>query len=85
MESCILNQQRVIQATSYVFWVMQFTGNIPENDKQYLPRVTTQRSTGKLHGQFCNTGKNHRRTRRKDNQVFEDSREIQSVFQKVKM
>jgi len=34
---------------------------------------------------FVIPAKNHRRTRRKDDQVFEDSRETQSVFQKVKM
>ena len=85
MESCILNQQRVIRATGHVFRVMQFTGNILENNEQYLPRVTSQRSTGKLHGWFHNIGKNHGITRREDNQIFEDSRETQSVFQKVKM
>ena len=41
MESCILNQQGVIQATSHVFWVMQLTGNIPKDDEQYIPRVTS--------------------------------------------
>ena len=85
MKSCILNQQRVIRATGHVFWVMQFTGDIPENNEQYLLRATTRRNTGKLYGRFCNTSENYERTRRKDNQVFEDSREAQSVFQKVKM
>ena len=64
---------------------MQFTRDIPENDEQYLLRVTSRGSTGKLYGWFCNTSKNHERTRREDDQVFEDSIETQSVFQKVKI
>ena len=85
IESCILNQQWVIQATGHIFQVMQFTGNIPKNDEQYLPRVTVRRSIGKIYGRFRNTSKNHGRTRGKDDQVFKDSRKTQSVFQKVKM
>jgi len=64
---------------------MQFTEDIPKNDEQYLARVTAQRSTSKLYGRLHNTGKNHGRTKRKDDQVFEDSKETQSMFQKVKM
>ena len=55
MESCIINQQGIIQATSYVFWVMQFTRNIPKDDEQHFLRATSQRSVGKLHGRLCNT------------------------------
>ena len=41
MESCILNKQGTIQTISYVFWTVQFTGNLLEDDKQYLPGVTS--------------------------------------------
>ena len=85
MKSYVFNQQRVIQTTGHIFWVMQFTRDIPENDEQYLPRVTSRESTGKLYGQFCNIGKNHERTGRKNGQVFKDSRETQFVFQEVKI
>ena len=40
MESCILNQQRIIQTPSYILRTMQFVRDIPENDEQYFPRVT---------------------------------------------
>ena len=45
------------------------------NDKQYIPRTATQRHTGKLYGQFCDTGQNHEGTRRKDSSILKDSRE----------
>ena len=64
---------------------MQFTRDIPEDDEQHFPRATSQRSTGKLHGQFHNTGQNHEGTGRKNSQIFEDSRKAQSVFQKIRM
>ena len=64
---------------------MQFTRDIPEDDEQHFPRATSQRSTGKLHGQFHNTGQNHEGTGRKNSQVLKDSRETQFVFQEVKM
>ena len=69
----------------YVFWVMQFTEDISKDDEQYLLRVTSQRSISKLHGRFRNTSQNHGRIRRKDDQIFEDSRETQSVFQEIEM
>ena len=64
---------------------MQLAGNISENDEQYIPRVTSQRNIGKLYGQFRNTGQNHGRIRRKNDLIFEDSGEAQSVFQKIEM
>ena len=33
MESCIPDQQRIIQTTSHVFWTMQFAGNVSMNDE----------------------------------------------------
>jgi len=41
MEGCILNEQGTIQATSHVFWAMQFARNISKDNKQYLLRVTS--------------------------------------------
>ena len=64
---------------------MQFVRNIPEDDEQHFPRATSQRSVGKLHGQFCNTSQDHERTGRKNGQILKNSRETQSVFQEVKM
>jgi len=37
---------------------MQFAGNISKDDKQYIPRATTWRSTRKLHGWLCDTCQN---------------------------
>ena len=85
MEGCVLNKQGTIQAIGHVFWTVQFTGSIPKNDEQHLPRTTSQRSTGKLYGQFCYTCKDYGRTGRKDDSIFEDSGETQSMFQMVKM
>ena len=55
------------------------------NNEQYIPRTTTQRYTGKLYEQFCNTGQNHEGTGRKNSSILEDSREAQPVFQKIEM
>ena len=33
MKGSIPNKQRAIQTTGYVFWTMQFTGNIPKIDE----------------------------------------------------
>ena len=85
MEGYILNKQGTIRTTSHRLWTVQFTGDVPEDDEQYLLRVTLQRSTGKLHGQFCDTHKDQGRTGRMDNQVLKDSRKTQPVFQEVKM
>ena len=63
---------------------MQFARDIPEDNEQHFLRVTLQRSTDKLYGQFCNTGQNHEGTGRKNGQVLKDSRETQFVFQEVK-
>ena len=41
MKGCIFNEQRIIQTTGYVFWAIQLTRNILENDEQYFPEVTT--------------------------------------------
>jgi len=40
MKSSFPDKQGAIQTTSDVFQTMQFTGNIPENDKQHFLRVT---------------------------------------------
>ena len=80
MEGHIPNQQGVIQTTSYIFQVMQLTRNIPEDDKQYISGVTSQRNIGELYGQLHNTSQNHGGIGRKNNQIFEDSRKTQPVF-----
>ena len=80
MEGSFSNKQRVIQATSDVFWTMQLTKDIPKNDEQYFLGITPQGSVGKLYGQFCDTSQDNGRTGRKDNQVFENCRETQLVF-----
>jgi len=41
MESHVLNQQGIIQATSHVFRVMQFARNIPEDDEQHFLKATS--------------------------------------------
>jgi len=41
MEGCILHKQETIQTTSHVLWTVQFTRDIPEDDEQYLLRVTS--------------------------------------------
>ena len=40
MESYLLDKQRSIQTTSHIFWIMQFTRNIPKNNKQYIQETT---------------------------------------------
>jgi len=55
MESCFPDQQEIIKTQSHVFWIMQFTRNIPEDDEQHFQKIITQRSTHKLHEQFCYT------------------------------
>ena len=85
MESYIFNQQGTIWISSHVFQIIQLTRDIPKDDEQYFLRITSQRYIGKLHGQFCNTSKDNGRTGRKDNQVPEDSRKTQPMFQTIKM
>jgi len=85
MEGCILNKQGTIQTTSHILWTVQFTGNIPEDNEQYLLRVTLQRSIGKLHRQFCDIYKDQGRTGRMDNQILKDSGKTQLVFQEIKV
>ena len=41
MEGRIFNKQRIIQTTGHVFWAMQFTRKILEDDEQHFPRITT--------------------------------------------
>ena len=77
MEGRILNKQGTIQTASYVLWTVQFTGDIPKDNEQYLLRVTSRKSTGKLHRQFCDTCKDQGRTGRTDNQILKDSRKTQ--------
>ena len=76
MESGISNKQRIIQTQSDVFWIIQFTRNISKNDKQYIPRATIWRSTGKLYRQLCDICKNKKETGRKDNMFLKDGTEI---------
>jgi len=64
---------------------MQLTRDIPKDDEQYFLRIISQMCIGKLHGQFHDTSKDNGRTKRKDNQVPEDSRKTQPVFQMIKM
>ena len=64
---------------------MQLTRNVSTNDEQYILRTAPRRHTGKLYERFCDTSQNHERTRRKNSSIFEDSREAQPVFQKIKM
>ena len=67
MEGSFPNKQETIQTTSDVFWTMQFTGNIPENDKKHFLGVTPWESAGKLHGQLCYTSQNNKKTWGTDN------------------
>ena len=80
MEGRISHEQRTIRTLSDVLWTMQFTRDIPKNDEQYFPRITSRRSVGKLHGRLRDTGQNNGRIGRMNNPIFEDSRETQSVF-----
>ena len=41
MESSFFDEQRIIQATSDVFWVMQLTRNILKDNEQYFLRITS--------------------------------------------
>ena len=75
MESSFLDKQGIIQTTGHVFWTVQFTRNIPKDNEQHIPEAITQRNIGKLYVQFCNTGQDDERIRRKDNLIFEDCRE----------
>ena len=85
IESCISNQQRAIWTTGHVFQTMQFAGNVSKNDEQYIPRTTPWRSIGKLYGWLHDTSQDYEGTREKDSSIFEDSGEVQPVFQKIKM
>ena len=80
MEGHISNEQRAIRTTGHIFQTMQFTKNISKDDEWYFLRITLWRSTGELYGQFCYTSKDYGRIRGKDDQVLDNSREIQSVF-----
>ena len=55
------------------------------NDEQYLLRTAPRENIGKLYGRLHDRSQDHRRTRRKNSPIFEDSRETQPVFQKIKM
>ena len=61
------------------------TRNVSKNDEQHFLRTASWRSIGKLYGWLHNTSQDHKGTRRNDNPIFEDSREAQPVFQKVKI
>ena len=41
MKSGFPDKQRIIQATSDIFWIMQFTRNILKDDEQHFPRITS--------------------------------------------
>ena len=85
MKSSFLNEQRIIQTSGNILWIMQFTRNISMDNEQYIQRTITQRNIGELHGQFCYTNKDNKGIRIKDNLIFKNSRETQPVFQKIKM
>ena len=85
MEGRIPDQQRIIRAASNVLWTVQLAGNVSKNDEQYFLRIASWRDISKLYGRLRDTSQNHGGTRRKDNLIFEDSREVQPVFQKIKM
>ena len=80
MESCLLNEQKLVWTTSHVLWIIQLDRDILKNDKQYIQGITPWGSASKLHGRLCYTSQNKERTRGKDNSIPEDSREIQFVF-----
>jgi len=54
---------------------MQLAGNVSTNDEQYILRTAPQRSIGEIYEQFCDPRQDHKRTRRKDSLIFEDSGE----------
>ena len=85
MEGRIPDQQRIVQTLSDILWTVQLTGNFSIDDKQYFSRTTSWRSISELHGRLRDTSKNNGKTRRTNNQILEDSREAQSVFQKIEM
>ena len=80
MEGRIPHKQRTIRTPSDVLRIMQFTRDISKDDEQHFPRITLGRGVGKLHGQFCHTGKDNGRIGRMNNPIFEDSGKTQSVF-----
>ena len=81
MESSFPDKQRIVQTASNVFWIMQLTRDISEDDEQHLLRITPWRSIGKLYGWFHYTSQDNERTWRKNHLVFEDCRKAQLVFQ----
>ena len=85
MESHILDEQRIIQTTGYVLWAIQLARNVPKDDEQYFLGVTLWRNASELYGQLCHTSEDKRRIGGMNNQILEDSRETQFVFQAVKM
>ena len=52
------------------------------DDKQYIQR---ERSIDKLYGWFCYTSQNQKRAGEENYMILEDGKEIQSLFQKIKM
>ena len=80
MESGFPHEQRTIRTPSDIFWIMQFTGNIPKNDEQHFPRATSRRSVGQLHGRFCYSSKDNERVGRTDNMIPKNSGKAQFVL-----
>jgi len=39
MESSIFDEKGIIQTRIYIFLAIQFTRNIPKDDKQHIPRT----------------------------------------------
>ena len=39
IESCLLDQQRIIQTQNHIFWIMQLSKNILEDDEQHFQRI----------------------------------------------
>ena len=85
MESGFPDKQEVIWTAGYVFRIMQLTRDIPKNDKQYFLGITPWRSIGKLYGQLHYTGQDHEEIGRMNDQVPENCRKAQFVFQTIKI
>ena len=85
MESRFLDKQEFIRTTSHVLWTVKLARNISKDNKQYFPRITPQRSIGKLHEQFCHTGQNDEGIRGKNDLILENHRKTQPIFQKIQV
>ena len=60
---------------------MQLTRNILKDDEQHIQGIASQRSIGRLYGQFCHTNQDNEKIRRENNSILENHRKIQPLFQ----